>query len=493
MPENISFNLIPVDIRTPGQYIEIDNSKAIQGLPTQTRRLLVLGQRLAAGSVAAEIPTRILNKDQAEDYFGRGSLLHDILSALKEVNETTEVWAVALDDNGAGVAAAGSIAIGGAPTAPGTLNLYIAGILVQVAVASGEANSVTATNVNAAINAKTILPVTSAVDGGDDKQVNITSRHKGETGNDIDIRVNYFQGQVLPKGLTATIVAMVNGAGNPDVADAIAVINDDQFQSIIMPWTDAANMLVLENELSDRFGPMEQTWGHAFAAIANTHAGLSTYGSARNSAHSTVIGIDDSPNPPWVWAAVLAGTVEFHSSIDPARPFQTLELQNLLPPPEEKRFTRAERDLLLHDGISTFTVDAGGRVYIERVITTYQTNTFGVEDISYLDYNTVATVDYIRFAVASRIALRFPRYKLAGDGTNFAPGQAVVTPKVITAELVGLFRELEQVAIVEDFEQFKKDLIVVRSDADPNRVNCVYPPNIVNQFRVFAAAIQYRL
>ena len=189
----------------------------------------------------------------------------------------------------------------------------------------------------------------------------------------------------------------------------------------------------------------------------------------------------------------LAGVVEFHAAIDPARPFQTLALKNLLPPPEAKRFTREERDLLLHDGISTFTVDAGGRVAIERVITTYQTNTSGVEDISYLDYNTVATVDYIRYAVKARIALRFPRYKLADDGTHYAPGQAVVTPNVIRAELIGLFRELEAVALVEGFEQFKNDLIVVRSDADPNRVNCIFPPDIINQFRVFAAAVQFRL
>ncbi len=46
---------------------------------------------------------------------------------------------------------------------------------------------------------------------------------------------------------------------------------------------------------------------------------------------------------------------------------------------------------------------------------------------------------------------------------------------------------------MENFDQFKNDLIVVRSDADPNRVNAVIPPDVVNQFRVFAAAVQFRL
>ena len=148
---------------------------------------------------------------------------------------------------------------------------------------------------------------------------------------------------------------------------------------------------------------------------------------------------------------------------------------------------------MLQDGIATFLVDAGGRVLIERVVTTYQTNAFGIADISYLDLETKWTVDYIRYAIRARIALRFPRYKLANDGTNFAPGQAIVTPRVIRAELLGLFRELEQVGLVENFDQFKQDLLVVRSTSDPNRVNAVIPPDIINQFRVFAAAVQFRL
>lgn len=491
--ENVSFNQIPVDIRTPGQYIEIDNSKAVQGLPTQDRKLLVLGQRLTTGTVAEGVPTRVLNADQAEEYFGRGSMLAAMIKAAKAVNESTDLWAVALDDNGAGVTASGQIDIGGTVTGAGTLNLYIAGELVQVAVAAAEANNTTAAAVAAAITAKTDLPVTAAVNGVDDTIVDLTARHKGESGNAIDVRTNYFMGESLPTGLTVGITAMASGSGNPAIATAIAAIGDDQYYSIIMPWTDAANLTALETELSDRWGPMEQRTGHAFAALVLSHANLATAGAARNSPHTTLFGIANVPQPPWIWAARAGAIVEFNGAIDPARPFQTLAVNGLMPPPEQSRFTRAERDLLLRDGVSTFITDAGGVIRIERVITTYQTNAFGVADISYLDLNTKWTVDYIRFAVRARIALRFPRYKLADDGTNFAPGQAIVTPKIVRAELLALFRELEFAGVVEGFDQFKADLLVVRSDADPNRVNAVIPPDVINQFRVFAAAVQFRL
>tara|TARA_R110002050_G_scaffold269917_1_gene412417 strand:- start:39923 stop:41398 length:1476 start_codon:yes stop_codon:yes gene_type:complete len=491
MPDNISFNEIPVDIRTPGQYIEFDNTKAVQGLPNQERKILVIANRLSTGTVAADTPFRVLSAELGENAAGRGSVLAGMLVALKAANKYSDVWAIGLDDNVAGVAAAGSILFAGTPSA-GTLNVYIAGQRIQIAVASTDTAANIVTNLSAKINAQTDLPVTAAPNVVPE-QIDITARNKGEHGNDIDIRLNYYQGETLPSGITATVTAMSAGAGNPDIADAIAAMGDDQFYTIIIPWSDTATMTAVEAELDGRWGPMNQKTGHVFTGLSKTHAGLSSWGSARNSVHSTAIGIYDSPTPPWIWAAIHGGIVEFNGAIDPARPFQTLAMPGLLAPPEQNRFTREERNLLLKDGISTFTVGQDGKVYIERVITTYQQNAFGIEDISYLDLNTKWTLDYIRYAVRVRIALRYPRYKLADDGTRFAAGQAVVTPSMIRAELLALFRELENVALVENFDQFKADLIVVRSVSDPNRINAVIPPDVVNQFRVFAAAVQFRL
>jgi phage tail sheath gpL-like len=198
-----------------------------------------------------------------------------------------------------------------------------------------------------------------------------------------------------------------------------------------------------------------------------------------------------SPTPPWVWAAVV-GAIDAYEP-DPARPRQTLALPGILPPNPDVRFTLSERNILLHDGISTFLVDQGGNVSIERLITTYQTNALGVEDISYLDIETMRTIAFLRYSVRSRIALKFPRHKLANDGTNFGAGQAIVTPKIIRAELIALFQQWEEAGLAEDIDQFKTDLIVERNGSDPNRVDALIPPNVVNQFRVFAAAIQFRL
>ena len=51
---------------------------------------------------------------------------------------------------------------------------------------------------------------------------------------------------------------------------------------------------------------------------------------------------------------------------DPARPLQYLSLQGIVPPLAADQYTRAERDVLLYDGIATWIVDTGGNVLIER-------------------------------------------------------------------------------------------------------------------------------
>ena len=203
------------------------------------------------------------------------------------------------------------------------------------------------------------------------------------------------------------------------------------------------------------------------------------------------MGVQDSPTPPWILAAVT-GAVDA-AEPDPARPRQTLPLPGVLAPAETDRYTREERDLHLHDGISTFIVDAGGRVLIERLITTYQVNAFSVEDTSYLDVTTMRTLAYLRYSVRARIAQRYPRYKLADNGTRFAPGQAIVTPNTLRAELIALFREWEEAGLAENIDQFKADLLVERNAGDPDRVDAIIPPDIVNQFRIFAGQVQFRL
>lgn len=490
----ISFDEIPVNLRVPYVYTEYDATQASQGPGVQPFKALLIGQRLVAGTIAALTPIRVTSVAQAKKYFGEGSILHRQSMGWFADNASTEVWAVAFDDP-TGAFSVGDIAFTGPATAAGTLNIYIGGVRVQVAIASADSAGDIAIAVNAAINAKDDLPVTSAVNGGDPTQVDITCRSKGTLGDEIDIRLNYFDGEETPAGVAATITAMAGGTGVPDFASLWPVLGDEHYNVWAMPYTDAASVAAVENELDDRAGPLRQIEAVAFAAKDDTHSNLGTYGDSQNSQFISVMSLagNGSPTPSFEAGANYAGLAAHHLNVDPARPLQTLEMSHILAPAKADQFTRNESNLLLFDGIATSYVDASGSVRLQRAITFYKENPLGADDTAYLDVNTLFTLSYLRWSVRTRLLLKYPRHKLASDGTRFGQGQAIVTPKVVKAELVSLFEDWEFIGLVEGADQFGKDLIVERNISDPSRLDVLLPPDLVNQLRVTAIKIQFRV
>lgn len=487
----IAFSLIPSTIRTPGIYAEVSSSKAVQGLPAFEHRVLLLVQRRSTGTKTQGQLVEVRTADEAKTYFGEGSLGHHMVQRALAASQTVRIFALALDDNGAGTAATGSITFAGPATGSGTLYGLISGRRVQAAVTLGMTGAQIATAFNAAIIATTELPGTSAVDGVDTAKVNWTHRHKGLVGNEVDVRFNYNAGEEYPPGVSATIVQPAGGTANPDVATAIAALGDEWFTEIAMPWTDSTNLTALETELLDRFGPLRPIDGQAYIGKRDTVGNLSTFGNARNSPFVTALGLNGSPTPAYEVAAVLATIAAQELQQHPARPLTSVVLTNVLAPVPTLRFTRAERDVLLHDGISTSKVAPGGGVAVDRLITMYQVSSAGTLDESYLDVNTMAQLSYLRFSFRARMAQRYERSILAEDENNLDAGQFTVTPKGARIEVVALFEEWERAGLVTGVEQFKADLRVELS-GDPVRLDVLLPPNLTNPLLILAAKFEFR-
>lgn len=486
----ISFNEIPNDRLVPFVYVEFDNTRAVQGPAIQSYRVAMIGQKLSTGTKPVEEPVAVTSLAQAQTYFGRGSQLAKMFETYFDNNQTNETFAIALDDDGSAVKASGSFALSGSATAAGTVYAYVDGKRLTASVASGDSAATVATAVAAAINADSDLPVVAGTNSG---TVDIEARNGGEAGNGIDVRLNYNDGEDLPTGLSNTTTAMASGANNPDIDDAIAAFGETQYHVVIHPYADATNLGKVEDELSDRWGPLLQNDGVAITCEKDTFGNLSTLGDSRNSQHSVIVAGTGILESTARIAAGVGAVVAFNGQNDPARPFQRLEIQDLTPPVESERFTDSEKNLLLKDGIATLFSDSGGGVRVQRLVTTYKLNLAGALDISYRDLNTILTLSYLRFDFRNTILLKYPRHKLADDGTRYSEGQAIVTPKVIVAESISKFRQWESLGLVEGVDQFKRDLVVQRSVTDPNRIDVLLPPDLVNQFRVMGAQIQFLL
>jgi len=305
------------------------------------------------------------------------------------------------------------------------------------------------------------------------------------------VKMFYEQEKALP------IYAVSTPSLAPDISTALAACGDTQYHYIASAFNDDVSVNALDQFLDNRYQALQQIPGLAFVAKKDTHANLVTFGMGFNSPFISVLPVNtlndltktELTEPEL--AAAHAGRIAGSLAIDPARPLQTLDLKAVYTGADiEWGFT--ERNLFLYSGISTYRTNNAGQVFIERPITLYKENAAGAADDSYLDVTVPATAMFYRAQQRNRILSKFGRHKLAADGTRFAPGQAVVTPSIIKAELMALYTELEYRAIVQDFEGYKESLIVGLDPSNPSRINVQDSPKFVNGMIIYAGKIQFR-
>lgn len=455
---------------------------------------------LTAGSTATvNVPLPIASQAQADAAFGKGSQLACMFRAYFANNWANEVWGLPVAEGSN--AATGTITVATPATAAGTLHLYIGGVHVPVAVAASDTASAIALAIVAAITANPNLPVSAPAPTVG--AVTINCKGKGTYGNDILLQDNYYGaigGELMPAGVTLTYVPMATGAGVPTFTTAISNLGETEIEFVALPFTDTTSLLAWETEFgfsdTGRWGFIRQHYGHIFSAMRASYADLLTFGtvSPRNCAQLSVMGVEmTSPSPVWEWAAAYTAKAARALGNDPARPLQTLHLESILPAKTTGRFLMSELNALSMAGVATQRTLSDNIPMIARESTTYVKNLYGVTDDAYEVVTTMATLAKLLRNQRQAITSKFPRHKLANDGTRFGAGQAIVTPKIIKAELVAQYRMDEFNGLVEDAQAFKNNLVVERDPNDPNRVNVLYPPDLVNQLRVFAVLAQFRL
>lgn len=492
----MTLGTIPDDIRVPLVYIDIDNSQALSGAPAQSRKIIVIGQQNATGTAAVLTQNRITSDGTADQLYGKGSMLAGMLKTLRKANSYTELWAMGLEDLTAGAAAKAELAITGPATAAGTLALLVNGVSVQVGVSTEATAETVAASVIAAVNKLPDTQVTAALKAESTADVTLTANWKGATANAMDVRLNYYTGEQTPSGVEVAATAFAGGTGTPDIAAVVAALGDDWYTDIVFPFNDTQSLNTIRDELLTRWGPLKMIEAQLWTAFRGTHAESGTFGDARNDWLISCIGTNIAPQPHWLWAASYGGIAAYYLANDPARPLQTLVLPGILPPGKTVRWDMQERNLLLHDGIATHYADASDNVCIEREITMYRVNQFGDADTSYLDVQSPATLGRIRYVIKNRFTNRYPRHKLAGDDVLelLEPGQPVMTPKIARAELLDIaLTELIPAGLVEDFDDYKDTLEVYLDGSDKNRLNFICHPNLVNQLRILAGLIQFKL
>lgn len=282
---DISFAQIPNNWLVPFVWCEFNSDNAVTGASVQPMKILLIGQKLASGTAETLTAKRISSVEQGETLFGKGSMLARMVKDAKNANAVTDLYAIGVEDATSATAATATVTIGGTATEGGTLCLYIADYVVKTGVSNASTANEIAQALSAAISADADLPVTAAAEAG---VVTLTAKHKGECGN-MPVHLNYYDGEVLPAGVTVEISDLTGGKTNPDIGDVIAVLGDVHYNFIAMPYTDGASLSALRSELESRWSALRAIEGMAFGAVDGDLSSLGEKGSGLNDKHLTLL------------------------------------------------------------------------------------------------------------------------------------------------------------------------------------------------------------
>jgi len=469
---NIAFDNIPSSIRKPGKYFEFNTKLAVRTLPGNLQKTLIVGQKLATGTVLANTVVEVFSDTDAATFFGRGSVAHLMARSALQANAYLALSMIALDDAGGSVVATGTVTLTGPAAAGGVVTLNIGDQSVVVAVTAADTATVIAAALVAQIAKQPDLPVTAAAALG---VVTLTAKNKGTLGNGLKVSA-----VAAATGVTAAVVAMANGATDPTIATALATVFAAGHNILISAWNDQASLTALRTHLDAVSGPLEQRGAVGIFAHTGTLAASTTLAGLINSGRISGLLVANGYEASYEVAAAYGAVVA--SEEDPARPLNTLPLTGICAPPLANRLGRVEQENALYNGITPSEVGPGEKVQIVRAITTYMLDPQGVPDISMLDLTTIRTLDYVRKACRERISLRFPREKLSAR-----------TPDKVRSELLDVLYKLEELEIVQNVGLWKGQLLVERDLQDPNRLDAKIPTNVVNGLHVFAGRIDLYL
>ena len=358
---NIAFDNIPASIRKPGKYFEFNTKLAVRTLPGNLQKTLIVGQRLAAGTVLANVAVDVFSDTDAATFFGRGSVAHLMARSALQANNYLALTMIALDDAVASVAASGTVTITGPASAGGVLTLAVGDQTVVVAVAAADTATVIAAALVAQIAKQPDLPVTAAAVAG---VVTLTAKNKGVLGNGLKVSA-----VAAAAGVTVAVVAMAAGATDPTIATALATVFAAGHNIIISAWNDQTSLTALRTHLDAVSGPLEQRGAVGIFAHTGTLAASTTLAGLINSGRISGLLVPNGYEASFEVAAAYGAVVA--SEEDPARPLNTLPLTGILANPLANRLGRVEQENALYNGITPSEVGPGEKVQIVRAITTY--------------------------------------------------------------------------------------------------------------------------
>ena len=498
----ISFNFFAPYRRASTRVVEQVGRKRNQGGNYIPEKVLIVGQYDQQKTAVEEY--EVFRGYTAEDFanqFGYGSEIHRqairILEPLGGFSEN--LYAVAVAEPAAAVAATGTVTFTGAATSSGTWYIDVAGETYQVNVASGDTQDEQATAFAAAITADINAPVTATVVGsGSTNIVTITAKTKGIVGNDIGVRLNpqgVSQSSNNPEGTTVALSAayLASGSGEINVeevfvnTDGSDRLGDTWYTFITCPVRDKTNLAKYKTALNRRI----ESAPNRMAATVVGYCGGTTY--------AQYITIPDDTNaktiaPIWdarvllpenEFGAAVIGYVVASANIDPGRPFMGIETTIPIKP-DVPDLTYAQADALFRAGGGYCKTNASGNLVLGDLAVSYRTTAAGGATEEWFDLASVTMRQQKAYAVEQMLRGEpYVRGMLASDDVITAK-EYVIKPKKLIADLFALIDNWASEGWTKNPEAVKDTVIAEINATNNSRLDAEFTDDEAKALRIIA-------
>lgn len=483
-----------VDASAIARVLGIDvNFKNLRGnsvvfLP---QRIAVVGQ----GTTAAVYPNtkqQVTSAVQAGQLYGFGSPIHLAVQQLLPANGdgvgTIPVTVYPLDDDGAGVAAAGDITPGGAATGAAAFRVVVNGIQsVQFSVADGDAVADITAAITAAINNTLDMPII-AVDNTTD--VGVTAKWAGTSGNDLTVSIVATSED--NSGVTFAFTQPTGGLANPDVQSALDQIGE-VWETMILNCMDIGDTTALDALAV--FG--EGRWGALtrkplIAFTGNTEADVDTVVAVSDARKSDRVNVQlvapGSTRLPFVVAARELARIAPIANNNPARDYGSQRVTGIEPGADGEQWNYLQRDLAVKGGSSTIIV-RDGVINLADTVTMYHPD--GDPTPAYRYVCDIVKLQNIVF----NISLEFEREEW--DGAPLIPDdQPTINPeakrpKDAVGAMAALADSLGLNAIISDVPFTKENTVAVINDQNPKRLDVNMTVKLAGNSNIISVGLDF--
>ena len=421
--------------RVPFMSLMFDNSMA--GGSVKKWRTLIMGTKNDLGTATANKPCLVVDKNQGISLFGIGSVLSNQITAYKNNDTNTELWAIALEQVESENLKKAQIELKPVVVSltdkdgkalfkdkdgkdieciSGDINLYISKEKISLNISKDK-------NIKdfSALCDELVLQINAfqennpgkyliidAVLGKNKDKIILKNKEYGDFLNGIKLEFNLNK-EEFPVGITeiqtgsfpdpttnptsikanSAAVKLVDtyekrdyfsGAkGSPDVSEVFHAIKDSRFNTFVCPYLDDATFTAFKDRLEERWEPTKQNDGVAFLSLDKDATESCDFVKKFNSQNITITNTYGIPEYSYIVNASVAAQCSASALADPAMPLSTLALSGIRSPDEFSQLSFAERSTLLGSNISTLVV-VGDNVVIERMLTTYKKNNSNIDD-----------------------------------------------------------------------------------------------------------------